>query len=429
MPESRVGFRRYVTTILAILLVGALLFAHPGVLVPNSVDDDEESKGPDDVRIVSPHPDSEAKLWPFTSRGKSFDSLTLPINAIVQGRSSRVVSHLQNERGADWRNDTQEWQGIGHEDESTADDDVAIEWHNTTGAVRYTYIDAPGSRGGWVAETAQIHDGSYFGSRYHLRLYEGGTGGDTWTAIQAHQEHWDWFRLRHSVGSLSSAQYYLDSQFYGKWYVENVSRERFANGGIADTDGWVSVVELRAPTDVYPITLLWVALLLGSVGVQQSMRSFVRELLSWLSAETTQRGIALGFLLLSLPVAVRGASIAVETTIPTIPIKAVAGIGYVVLAVGLPLSAVILPTGQQSSDWFGVAILALGLGFLLDYQSIGVTVLPITVVLHRLTVLAVIGLLAVGGVRQQTDGRWNLLVKTGFALWVGVLLWPLFFSL
>ncbi|WP_435157651.1 hypothetical protein [Haladaptatus sp. DFWS20] len=428
MPESRIGIRRYIALIFVFLVLASLFVAQPGVLTSNVPDDGEPSRAKD-VRIVSPNPDSEAKLWPFTSRGKSFDSLTLPINVVVRDHSSRVVSHLRNRRDAEWRNDSQEWQGLGGEDGPTDADEETVQWDNTTGAVRYTYVQAPDSRGGWVTESSQLHDGTYFGSRYHLRLYEGGKGNETWTAIQAHHEHWDWFRLRHSVGSLASAQYYLDSQFYGKWYVDEISRKRFANGGISDTDGWVSVVDLRPTSDLYPVTLLWAALLLGSVGVGESIQSSVRDLVSWLSSETTQRGILLGVFLLSLPLVVRRASIVVETTAPTVPVKAIAGVGYLVLVIGLPLAAVVLPEGDQSLDWFGIALLGLGLGFLLDYRSIGVTVLPIMVVLHRLTLLGIVGLLAVGGARQETDGRWNLLVKTGLVLWVSVLVWPLFFSL
>ncbi len=409
------------------LVLVSLVVFQPGFLTAQT-GEKTAKKDPKNVRMVSPNENSSAELWPFTSRQREFDSLTLPINVVVRGHSARIVTQLRTGKGATWSNQSNEWKGVGSEDESVGANDPAVEWRNTTGATRYTYIKAPGSRGGWTTETAQLHDGTYFGSRYHLRLYEAGQGNKTWTAIQAHHEHWDWFRLRHSVGSLAKAQYYLDSRYYGKWYVSDITRERFANGGISDTDGWVSVIDLRDTSELRPMALLWVVLLLGSIGVQESLRDAIRELTEELSTETTQRGLALGVSLSGLPLLVRAASIFVETNFAGVPVKAIAGVGYLTLVVGLPLAAISFPSGGRSLDWFGVAFVALGLGFLLDYQSIGVRVLPIAVVLHRLTVLSTVGLLAVGGARQETDGRWNLLVKAGMLLWVGVLAWPLFYG-
>lgn len=425
MPDSPIGLNKRVVTSLIFLILFSLLVVQPGFLTPHSKNE-PRPKDPNDVRLVSPTPNSSAKLWPFTSRHKQYDSLTLPINVVVEGDTSRVVNQLKHRREAHWNNDSNEWQGVASDEETAGVGKRADEWHNTTGAVRYTYIQAPGPRGGWMTETAQLHDGAYFGSRYHLRLYEGGKGTETWTAIQAHHEYFDWFRLRHTVGSLEKAQYYLDGQYYGKWYVDEVSRQRYANGGIIDSNGWVSVVDLRPKSEMGPVpTALMTVLLLGSINVKDPVLNSIRDVLLRLKNETMQRGIAFSISLLGLPLLVRTASIAVETTVPSVPVKAIAGAGYLVLAFGLPLMAISLPNGRQSTDWFAVAILALGLGFLFDYRSIGVNVLPITVVLHRLAVLCVVGVLAVGGSCQETDGRWNTLVQAGLVMWFGVLVWPL----
>ncbi|ODR79314.1 hypothetical protein BG842_09825 [Haladaptatus sp. W1] len=425
MPGSRIGLNRRVATSLIFLILFSLLVVQPGFLSPNPRDE-PHPKRTRDVRLVSPNPNSSVKLWPFTSRHKRYDSLTLPINVVVEGPASRVVSELRHRRDAQWNNDSNEWQGVASDEETAGVGKDAVEWHNTTGAVRYTYVQAPGPRGGWMTETAQLHDGAYFGSRYHLRLYEGGKGNGTWTAIQAHHEYFDWFRLRHTVGSLEKAQYHLDGQYYGKWYVDGVSRQRYANGGIIDSNGWVSVVDLRPKTEMGPVPGALIAvLLLGSINLRGSMEDTIRELASRLTRETVRRGIAFSVSLFGLPLFVRSASIAVETAVPSVPIKAIAGVGYLVLGLGLPLAAVSLPNGRQSTDWFAVAILALGLGFLFDYRSIGVNVLPIAVVLHRLAVLGVVGVLAVGGSYQETDGRWNTLVQAGLVMWIAVLVWPL----
>ncbi|MFH5796970.1 hypothetical protein [Haladaptatus sp. CMAA 1911] len=425
MPGSRIGLNKRVATSLIFLILFGLLIVQPGFLTPQSRGE-PRPKGPSDVRLVSPNPNSSAKLWPFTSRQERYDSLTLPINVVVEGDSSRVVNELKHRRDAQWNNDSNEWQGVANDEGTASVGKRTVEWHNTTGAVRYTYIQAPGSRGGWTTETAQLHDGAYFGSRYHLRLYEGGKGTGTWTAIQAHHEYFDWFRLRHTVGSLEKAQYYLDGQYYGKWYVDGVSRQRYANGGIIDSNGWVSIVDLRPKSEMGPVpAALMAVILLGSVDMKGTVVDSIRTLVSRLERKTVQRGIAFSVSLFGLPLFVRTASIAVETAVPSVPIKAIAGAGYLVLAFGLPLAAISLPSGRQSTDWFAIAILALGLGFLLDYRSIGVNVLPITVVVHRLAVLCIVGVLAVGGSCQETDGRWNTLVQAGLVMWVGVLVWPL----
>jgi hypothetical protein len=110
--------------------------------------------------------DGDARLWPFTSRRRSFDSLTLPVNLVVEGSPGRVRS-LLTEGPREWNDSTREWQGIGGDE----DGPVGLRWSAATGADRYTYVDTPGPGGTWIDETTQLHDGTYFGSRLHLRLY------------------------------------------------------------------------------------------------------------------------------------------------------------------------------------------------------------------------------------------------------------------
>ena len=118
-----------------------------------------------------------------------------------------------------------------------------VAWADTRGATRYIYVETErGDR--WMTGTEQLHDGAYLGSRLHVRLYEVDGGGGTLTAVQAQHEHWDWFRLRRTVGSVSRGQYAVEQEFYGTGLIRDVSRDRFGNGGILDADDWVTVVDL-----------------------------------------------------------------------------------------------------------------------------------------------------------------------------------------
>lgn len=428
MHGSRPRSRRRLVTAVTVVVLLALLVVSPGLVAPHAAEE-VPRKGPDDVRLVSVSEESDARLWPFTSRQRSFESLTLPINALVRAESSRVVSQLQRRSGSDWESADDEWQGVGNEAEPVVVEGTDVTWDETTGATRYTYVSAPGSAGGWTTETAQIHDGTYFGSRYHLRLYEGGTGGDRWTAIQAHHEHWDWFRLRHTVGSLSVAQQQFETEYFGAAYTADVGRERFANGGISDADGWVSIVDLRPLSTVGALSVG--LLLFGAIEGRTSAtwRSMVDHVTAVLSDETGQRSVLLFAALLSLPLFVRSAAVFAETAVGVLPVKLVAGTLYLVLAAGVPAVALALPHEGEPFDWAGIAILGLGVGFVLDYQSIGIEVLPIAVVLHRLTVLGVVGFLAAGASRRTAETPWNSSTKIGLVTWLCLLSWPLLVGL
>jgi hypothetical protein len=413
-----------IVAVVVVLL--ALLVVDPSLVAPHTADETAK-RSPEDVRLVTPSSESDAKLWPFTSRRKSFESLTLPVNAVVQGDSSRVRSQLRYQQDGQWEQMRNDWQGIDSEGERVVVSGGDVTWRETTGATRYIYVSAPGSEGGWTTETVQLHDGTYFGSRYHLRLYEGGTGSGTWTAIQAHHEHWDWFRLRHTVGSVATAQHHLETEYFGTSYTADVTRKRYANGGISDADGWVSIVDLRPLSAVGGLSAG--LLLFGSFVGQQTWQTTVEQAMTWLSDELRQRSALLFACLLSLPVAVRSGSILAETTVAALPIKLVAGTFYLVLAVGIPVVAFVFPRGGEPLDWAGLAVLGLGLGFVLDYQSIGIEVLPIAVVLHRVAVLAVVGFLAASASQRTAEESWNRSLTIGLTMWLCVLVWPLLVGL
>ena len=425
-----------VLSALVVALLGLLLVnPTPVALGPASADADAPRRGPADVKLVSPDPDSSGRLWPFTSRRRSFNSLTLPINLVFRERARLVRAQLTHGRDAEFDSVEREWQGVAAEGDLPADDGVDPTWDDTTGATRYTYVDLPGDRGRWLDETAQFHDGTYFGSRYHVRLYEFAPGRQSqsptsddaaWTAIQAHHEYWDWFRLRHTVTSLAKARKHLEGRYLQGRYTAAVSREWYGNGGIIDADGWVTVVDLRPPS-VLSLSVRWGWLVVGLVAVGQGLSAHVSgPVRRLIGTRTAPRALALAAVLALLPSAVRAGAIALELGAPWLHVKAVTGAFYLLLVGGLPAAAVALPKGAHAADWFSLAAVALGAGYLLDLSAIGVTVLPVAVVLHRLLSLAALGLVAAGGARRAAGRPRNQYLVVGLASWVAVLSWPLF---
>jgi hypothetical protein len=446
----RHGSALRVALLLCLVLGLGVSFA-PGSPVPPA-----DQRTAEDVRLVDVGDDG-ARLWPFTSRRRSFDSLTLPINLVVEGRPARVRSLLAGDRG-EWNASTQEWQGISGEG-----DPAGAGFSAATGADRYTYVDTPGPGGEWVDETGQLHDGTYFGSRLHLRLY-GSPGADRdWTAIQAHRDYWDWFRLRHSVTSLASPRHRVERDLAVQPAVGTVSRERFANGGILDADGWATVVELRPRREATPVTrppaatalesdrspapppqpgtgtslpaaagfaplaALAAAAVLDAGRVAPSGGQLLERLRWSRLADRRYHRLALFVLaLFALPLAVRAASLWLETWLPQRP-KLVAGLLYPVFALGPPAIAVLVPRWFDLDTWFLAAVLAYGSGLVVDLGSIGVASVPVSVVVHRFFVLLALGTLAaVGRARSSDDPPGRLAVLAAGGLWTSLLAWPLF---
>jgi hypothetical protein len=149
--------------------------------------------------------------------------------------------------------------------------------------------------------------------------------------------------------------------------------------------------------------------------------------MAWLSAELGQRSSLLFALLMALPLFVRSTSVLAETT--ALPVKLVAGTLYLTLAIGIPAIALWFPRGGEPFDWAALAILGLGVGFILDYQSIGIDVLPIAVVLHRIAVLGVVGLLAASASHRTPEKPWNRPLVVSLTMWGCVLAWPLLIGL
>jgi hypothetical protein len=450
-----------VSVLVAVLVVCVLLVSTTGLpAAPGAVSAQDQApareqvRGPADVKIVTVDPESEDRLWPYTSRQRRFETLTLPINVVVRGNDAQVRWFLMTGRDVDWNESEGEWQGIGGGE--VGGDARDLTWYEARGATRYTYIHSPRARqGGWVDESYQLHDGDYFGTRYHIRAYTGGRGNGSWTAIQAHHEHWDWFRLRHTVGSTATARQYVERSFHGSPSVERVARERFANGGISDADGWVTVAVMRRLTPPDPEgTETGTGSGIGSEGgrsdgprriadgsfpvprgLSLSAVLLAGAVLSLRVTDVRDRLVASGepkrlaalaaVSLLTMP-SIRWLAITVERSVPDLSPKVVAGLGYLVVAVGLPVAVAVLARGMRADRAASLAAAGFGTGVLLDYALLGIAVVPTAAVLHRLTVAFALGVLAAAGARFDADRFGRVRLTAAAALvWVGVLVWPL----
>lgn len=411
-----------------LVLVVAVLTVGIGVVQPERPPRRERTAA--DVRMVTVEDNGTAQLWPYTSRAKRFSAATLPINIVVEEDPATTRRVLAG---------TAKWSANSPQGEAVVINGTGVTWGETVGADRYTYVETA-SGGTWKTATYQLHDGHYLGSRTHLRLYEGGGDDETWTAIQGHTEYWDWFRLRHTVGSVADARYDVEQDLYGTGLIADISRERYGNGGALDADGWVTHVDLvdwmvrpggtTGPADgtggtASPAAVL-APLVLG-VGMALAGRVPPWERLARSATESRMTPFHVGLVVatsMALP-AIRLAGVFLEGVLPGVSPKLIAAPLYLCLAAGLPAAAAVLGARIAADDGFVVAFLGGATGFVLDYAIVGVAV-PVPVLVQRGVLLVALGLLAAGGTRWSGNPLQRHRYRVpGAVLWVAGLGWPL----
>jgi hypothetical protein len=426
--DRRFDGRQRALAVLAALLLLSMAVAQVGVILSEPASDEPE-RTYRDVKLVRPVENGSGLLWPYTSRQKSFETLTLPINVVVRERVQMVRYVFAAQADAEWQNQS----ALDNRSEANPvviRNGTSAVWTTTTGSERYTYVrNESTDRARWSDATYQLHDGDYFGTRYHLRLYEGtGEGGTSWTAIQAHYEYWDWFRLRHTVGNLPRAQRYVESQLFGEWYVDEISRERYANGGVLGADGWVTVVDFDENVTLPPLQFLGPALFgLAVTPWLSRVRSGRRTLRATIEdSGVTPRHVALFAGVLTLPLAVRVAGIAAERAFPSLVPYGIGVVLFPLLVLGLPVVAATLGRGLPADDAFGAGFGGLGAGFLADFAYLGVSEVLLDVLVHRSVLVIALGLVAAGGARWDATGSVrDRVLAVGVALWTWGILGPL----
>ena len=478
---DRSGYRRSV----AVLLVGAVVLSllAAGVLATTYVGDQRDDQTRIPHQLVEPRPQDNV-IWPYTSAAKSPEDPKLALNVIVHGDADRLRAHLTTGLDATW-NETlpagANGTNVSRPSRARAHD-AAIGWADARGADRYVYVhdyaltervnettrrpyralsflsvDLNQTLGGqWIPETYQLHDGDYFGARDHLRVFTSPYESDGWVAIQAHSEHWDWFRLRHTVHGIDDAQERLESDLMGRWYVSEVWRMYFQNDGGPNSDGWVTVIDLDDAPDVRAADLGAVGLGLFLAGRLDRRRRATRHrvqtmdrlggpsrdrtvggaVVDWLLGTLGRRRFVVGLRLLSYAVLflalfglfllVRAAGIFLERQFQTLSPKLLAGSLYLLIAVGLPLCADRFGRPIPSMQAFVLAATGIAAAMVVDYSLLGIQALPLTIIVHRAGVAVALGLIAAGATPTvRESGRTTRLSGTGLILWIGLLVAPL----
>jgi hypothetical protein len=341
---------------------------------------DREPETPDPEVLVAPDGTS-SYVWPYTSRSRSVAGRTLALNVVVLGDAERVRRALVARSDANWNSATQ---------------NATIQlspWQPAHGSVRYTYVTPNRTATGrWLPAAYQLHVGTYFGRRTHLRAYPSRTGN--WTAIQAHTEYWDWFRLRHTVTGVTSGARFVERDLQDEPFVEEVTRTAHGHPGGGSDGQWTT------------IDLAWIVLLAAAVGRVTDRRT-VRDL----ALSASLAGVVLG---------VRGWGLAAEAAAPGVTPKLFVVIGYPVLAIGPPALVTRFGSGRPASRIVPLAAVGFGAGLALDLLVAGVRHVPPPLAFHRLALVVALGVLALGASRENRG-----VVALGVLAWVAALVAPL----
>ncbi|RKD95124.1 hypothetical protein [Halopiger aswanensis] len=364
-------------------------------------------------------PDDDSVLWPYTSKAPAFEERTLPLNVLIEGHPEETRRQFLEQGQGTWNETTPEQEDLteGEADERAAQ---TTAWRSADGSTRYTYVAENGSAGGlWLDEHYQLHDGEYLGSRHHIRAYASPDDGDEWTAIQAHSEHWDWFRLSHTVDSVERSQRYVEREFMSR-DTAGVTRVHLGNDHGSDANGWVTTVGFE---DGVPVHFAALALVPGAILTRRT--SALRPIRDAVSARLA-RAIALAGSLLGLYLSVRFGAIAAETRTPHLDPRLIAGAFYPLIAIGLPCCTYYLSRSLDRTTAFTATAVGFSLAILLDYTLLGVTRLPLNVFVHRFSTAIALGFVAVGASHTvRIDPEDHDYLRLGVLLWTVTLLVPL----
>ncbi|NHX35306.1 MULTISPECIES: hypothetical protein [Halolamina] len=331
-------------------------------------------------QLVSPA-GTESYVWPYTSRRQSTAGRTLALNVVVYGGPDRVRRAFVDRSGTNWT--------VAGQNATVG----ASPWRPAHGSVRYSYVTPDrGGTGRWIAPEYQLAVGAYFGDRTHIRAYPGPSGN--WTALQAHTEYWDWFRLRHTVTGVEPGAAFVGRDLKDEPFVEAIDRRTHGQLGGGSDGTWITV-EFAAAT------------LLGAA-------------VPLTRGRLSRRDVALPVAILGVVLGVRAWGLAAEAVAPGVNPKLYVAVGYPVLVVGPPALASVLARDRPPVPAALLAFAGLAVAAGVDLAVVGVDPVPTHVLQHRLALAAALGVIAFGAAR--TDRR---VLGLGVVAWIAALAAPL----
>lgn len=357
-------------------------------------------------------------LWAYTSHSPRFEARTLAINLVVYGEPAALDRYLRERAFVDWNETDEE---IGDVDPVEGQQNGTLTaWGAASGGTRYTYVSRPGDRGGrWMTESYQLHRGDYFGARHHIRAYESPYADEQWVALQAHHEHWDWFRLRHTVDGVRNSQRFVEQEFMDRRFVADLSREYAGSDQGPSGYGWVTVIEFEG-ADVAAIALIF------GVPVLRRIARSADEATEYLSDRTFRMAMLAGGVV-GLYLTVRFGAIGLERVLPIDRVWIIAAVGSPVLLLGLPVVASLFARRLDTQAAFTGATVGFVTAILLDYTYLQVTVLPLDTLVHRLTLAIALGAIAAGSAwPERIDDEPRGYLRLGLLLWLVAVGMPLF---
>jgi len=342
--------------------------------------------------LVAVGPDDATQLWPYTSRSKAFEGRTLVVTTVVNEDPRTVRALLERRTGSDW-----EQESGGNASSAIGETAADYSWSRAHGAMRYSYAERDGD-GQWLPQRYQLHTGTYLGTRHHVRAYAP-TADTEWTALQAHTEYWDWFRLRHTVTDVRGTGEMVAAEFRSRDGV-TVDRHHRTDGGPLSRG--IVVVGTVAP------------LLVGFTTTSRWHRLATR-----LPTDASPRALAPFALALGTPLAVRVSGIAAETFVAGVTPKLFVAALYPCLVIGLPMAVARSSADLQPRVAAVGAAVGIATAFAVDFALLGI-VPPDRLVGHRSVLVAALGLLAAsGGDYRSAPG------VAGLSLWLSGIAAPL----
>lgn len=123
-------------------------------------------------------------------------------------------------------------------------------WDGASGLSARTYIDdtANGGTAYWKWQDYQLEHGSYWTTRYHIRIfgseYPDPHWADEWSIANVHYEYFTGWS--HEIISYEDAEDFVKDDFADESFVGNIWYADLGNNNLGDNDGLAPVIELTA---------------------------------------------------------------------------------------------------------------------------------------------------------------------------------------